>query len=68
MAGKLVWGTRESDVDGAADEGGVTGGGGREEDGRTEVIEETEISPKTSKRVGEGREGTTDGGAVLMMS
>ena len=52
-------------MDGATDEGGVTGGGGREEDGRTGVIDETGISPKTSKGVGGG---TTDGGAMLMMS
>jgi hypothetical protein len=64
----LEWGTRESDEDGATDEVGSTLGKGREEDGRTGVIDETGISPKTSKGVGEGREGTTEGGAMLMMS
>ena len=55
-------------MDGATEGVGVTGGGWREEDGRTGVIDETGISLKTSKGVGGGGEGTTDGGAMLMMS
>jgi hypothetical protein len=66
MAGELVWRTRESD--GAAEEVGETGGGGTEGGVGTEVIDETEISPNTPKRVGEEGEGTTDEWTVLLIS